>query len=97
MTHSDISRSWLYRRYLVADGNFVLDHLANRRGRDGVRLTSGAAYMAEPVRYGKHVKAAREGQEVSFAISEAATQLLWGEAPNELPTCSYDRQSPIRT
>ena len=64
-----MSYRWLYRRYLVADGNFVLDHLANRRGRDGIRLTSGAAYMTEPTRYAKHVKAGRETQEVSSASS----------------------------
>ncbi|KAJ3531308.1 hypothetical protein NMY22_g8207 [Coprinellus aureogranulatus] len=51
---------WLYRRYLAGDGNFVLDHLADK-GRDpGMSLTRGASYFAEPVRYEKHVKSTRE-------------------------------------
>ncbi|KAJ3533206.1 hypothetical protein NMY22_g7429 [Coprinellus aureogranulatus] len=57
-------KQWLYRRYIVADGNFVLDHLANRKGNTGVLLTRGASYMAEPIRLAKHLKASgKEGHE----------------------------------
>ncbi|KAJ3525648.1 hypothetical protein NMY22_g10486 [Coprinellus aureogranulatus] len=52
---------WLYRRYLAVDGNFVLDHLENRQGNQGVSLSRGALYMTEPKRYQKHIlSSARE-------------------------------------
>ncbi|KAJ3533262.1 hypothetical protein NMY22_g7406 [Coprinellus aureogranulatus] len=54
---------WLYRRYLVVDGNFVLDHMAVRD--EGTRLLNGAAYMTEPSRYAKHVAVTNERNEPS--------------------------------
>ncbi|KAJ3507665.1 hypothetical protein NMY22_g16859 [Coprinellus aureogranulatus] len=54
---------WKFRRYLVADGNFVLDHLAVNK--EGHRLINGAAYVTEPTRYARHVEISRERNEPS--------------------------------
>lgn len=60
----DKACSWLYRRYLAVDGNFVLDHLISKN--EGVGLIGGASFMAEPVRYKKHLKTTKESIEVSY-------------------------------
>ncbi|KAJ3533219.1 hypothetical protein NMY22_g7428 [Coprinellus aureogranulatus] len=62
---TDDKKTWLYRRYLAADGNFVLDHLA-KKSIPGRALICGSAYMTEPSRYEKHVKITPEPKEVSF-------------------------------
>ncbi|KAF6741412.1 hypothetical protein DFP72DRAFT_757635, partial [Ephemerocybe angulata] len=55
---------WKFRRYLVADGNFVLNHpIKNQGEEEPVWLTDGAAYMVERSLYAEHLEETREYQE----------------------------------
>ncbi|KAF5341217.1 hypothetical protein D9611_005928 [Ephemerocybe angulata] len=55
-----VGPQWLYNRYLVTDGNFVLNHAFKNRSDHPVYLTDGAAFMTERTAYGEHVKSSRE-------------------------------------
>ncbi|KAF6750154.1 hypothetical protein DFP72DRAFT_851846 [Ephemerocybe angulata] len=57
---------WKFRRYLVADGNFVLNHSIKKKSQDtvdSVWLTDGAGYMVERESYQEHLAIGREYQE----------------------------------
>src|SRR5882724_5354377 len=55
---------WIFRRSLVADGNFTADHMKIRCPEDDVNLTHGYGYMVEEGRYKQHLSDAQEFKEV---------------------------------
>lgn len=58
-------RLWMYRRFFVADGNFVLNHRERKTGEDApVWLTDGAAFMAKQSDYRHFVKNTIEKKQV---------------------------------
>lgn len=55
----------MYRRVLVADGNFVLNHKERKTGDDEpVWLTNGASFMAERDPYIEFLKNTKEPKQV---------------------------------
>src|SRR5882724_5884467 len=54
---------WLFRRSLVADGNFTVDHMKMRCPED-VNLTHGYGYVVEEGRHKQHLSDAQEFKEV---------------------------------
>src|SRR5882724_7165191 len=55
---------WLFRRSLVADGNFTADHMKMRNPEDDVNFTHGYGYVVEEGRYKQHLSDAQEFKEV---------------------------------
>ncbi|TEB28894.1 hypothetical protein FA13DRAFT_1632868 [Coprinellus micaceus] len=55
---------WRFWRYLVADGNFVLNHLLRYSREQGVSLMDGAAFMAEITRYTRHLENVQDPKEI---------------------------------
>jgi len=55
---------WLFRRSLVADGNFTADHMKMRCPDADVTLTHGSGYMVENKRYIEHLSQTVERQQV---------------------------------
>ena len=55
---------WLFRRTLVADGNFTADHMKMRCSEEDVNLTLGYGYVVEEGRYNQHLSDAQEFKEV---------------------------------
>ncbi|KAJ2923414.1 hypothetical protein H1R20_g13682, partial [Candolleomyces eurysporus] len=66
--------SWKYRRYLVADGSFVLNHLRSHGlNKDKtVFLADGAGYMTQKARYDEYVERTNEGNEPSTCYEHRA-------------------------
>ncbi|KAJ2928430.1 hypothetical protein H1R20_g8661, partial [Candolleomyces eurysporus] len=66
--------SWKYWRYLVADGNFVLNHLRSHGlNKDKtVFLADGAGYMTQKARYDEYVERTNEGNEPSTCYKHRA-------------------------
>ena len=60
---------WKYRRVLVADGNFSLDHMRMRRPDLDVGLTDGEGYVVESKQYQQHLKESIEIKEVWMLCS----------------------------
>ena len=61
-----ISR-WLYRRNIVVDGNFSLDHMKMKNpGRD-VFLNDGCGYLVDSARYKQHLASSTESTQVSIS------------------------------
>jgi len=58
---------WLFRRALVADGNFTADHMKMRCPEEDVNLTHGYGYVVEEGRYKQHLSDAQEFKEVPSA------------------------------
>jgi len=56
---------WLFRRTLVADGNFTADHMKMRCPEEDVNLTHGYGYVVEEGRYKQHLSDAQEFKEVA--------------------------------
>ncbi|KAF5319975.1 hypothetical protein D9611_011068 [Ephemerocybe angulata] len=67
-----LGSQWLYNRYLVTDGNFVLNHKVQKGSEDPIYLTDGAAYMTERNAYGKHLKTSREYVEAPLCSKHRA-------------------------
>lgn len=62
---TNIYRLWMYKRFLVADGNFVLNHRERKTGEDApVWLTDGAAFMAQRSDYRHFVENTKERKQV---------------------------------
>jgi hypothetical protein len=55
---------WMFRRTLVADGNFTADHMKMRCPEEDVPLTHGYGYMVEEHRYKEHLGNTTELKEV---------------------------------
>jgi len=55
---------WLFRRTLVADGNFTAYHMKMRCPEEDVNLTHGYGYVVEEGRYKQHLSNAQEFKEV---------------------------------
>ncbi|KAF6752303.1 hypothetical protein DFP72DRAFT_850109 [Ephemerocybe angulata] len=61
----DDEDQWKFRRYLVADGNFVLNHSIKKKSQDPIWLTDGASYMVERTAYQEHLEGGKEYQEAN--------------------------------
>ncbi|KDQ52137.1 hypothetical protein JAAARDRAFT_139229, partial [Jaapia argillacea MUCL 33604] len=51
---------WMYRRIIVADGNFSLDHMKMKKNPGEVALTNGEGYTVESGAYETYLKAVKE-------------------------------------
>ncbi|KAF6747984.1 hypothetical protein DFP72DRAFT_1074860 [Ephemerocybe angulata] len=58
-----LTELWLYKRYIVIDGNFKLHHLIIRGQDRGISLIAGAAYMIEKAYQDKVLKNAPESKQ----------------------------------
>src|SRR5882724_5863934 len=58
------SYRWIFRRKLVADGNFTVDHMKMRCPEEDVNLTHWYGYVVEEGRYKQHLSDAEEFKEV---------------------------------
>ncbi|KAF5342232.1 hypothetical protein D9611_002090 [Ephemerocybe angulata] len=67
-----IGPMWKYNRYLVSDGNFVLNHPIKQGSEEGVDLTEGRAFMTEKTAYGQHVKSSKEYKEAPMCNKHRA-------------------------
>jgi hypothetical protein len=56
---------WLYRRNIVVDGNFSLEHMKMKRPGQDVFLNDGCGYLVESKRYKRHLKSSTESTHVS--------------------------------
>jgi hypothetical protein len=75
-THSSVSflskwtsclrllHSWLYRRSIVVDGNFSLEHMKMKNSKDDVFLSDGEGYMVEMSPYQEHLDMSLETTQV---------------------------------
>src|SRR5215469_8086986 len=62
-----ITYRWLYRRNIVVDGNFSLEHMKMKQpGRD-VFLNDGCGYLVDSARYMKHLQSSTETTQVNFS------------------------------
>jgi hypothetical protein len=57
--------SWLYRRSIVVDGNFSLEHMRMKKGEDDVFLSDGEGYMVAFTPYQKHLDGSSQTTQVS--------------------------------
>lgn len=59
----------MYKRYLVADGNFVLNHAMQKRGQEeAIWLTDGAGFMARKSDYDEFIKMTKEPRQVRCTV-----------------------------
>ena len=59
-----LSRNELIRTFIM-DGNFSAEHMRCRTGETEVPLSSGMAFMADPVSYNAHLSTAKDVPPVS--------------------------------
>lgn len=65
---------WLYRRSIVVDGNFSLEHMKMKKPEGDVFLNDGKGYMVEWAPYKRHLDDSIESKQVcpscasSFAL-----------------------------
>jgi hypothetical protein len=57
-------QSWLYRRSLVVDGNFSLEHMRMKKGENDVFLSDGEGYMVQSLPYQEHLTSSLETPQV---------------------------------
>jgi hypothetical protein len=55
---------WLYRRNIVVDGNFSLEHMKMKKPGHDVFLNDGCGYLVESARYQQHLKSSIESTQV---------------------------------
>jgi hypothetical protein len=55
---------WIYRRTLVADGNFKADHMKMRRPDGDITLMDGTGFFVEQAPYQRHLQTAVELKQV---------------------------------
>jgi hypothetical protein len=58
--------SWLYRRSIVVDGNFSLEHMRMKKSEDDVFLSDGEGYMVQMLPYQEHLKTSIETTQVGL-------------------------------
>jgi hypothetical protein len=56
--------SWLYRRSIVVDGNFSLEHMKMKKSEDDVFLSDGEGYMVQLSPYQEHLNTSLETSQV---------------------------------
>jgi hypothetical protein len=56
---------WLYRRNIVVDGNFSLEHMKMKRPDQDVFLNNGCGYIVESSTYKQHLQNSTESKHVS--------------------------------
>jgi hypothetical protein len=56
---------WIYRRNIVVDGNFSLEHMKMKSDANDVSLNDGEGYMVEWLPYKQHLEASFETKQVS--------------------------------
>lgn len=59
--------SWLYRRSIVVDGNFSLEHMRMKKSEDDVFLSDGEGYMVQMLPYQEHLKTSIETTQVCLS------------------------------
>ncbi|KAL6298889.1 hypothetical protein BKA93DRAFT_820168 [Sparassis latifolia] len=62
----------VYRRTIVADGNFTLEHMKMRRPENDMPLTNGQGFMVDDVEYQDHLKCSKETIEKSRCANHRA-------------------------
>jgi hypothetical protein len=62
---------WLYRRNIVVDGNFSLEHMKMKRPGQDVFLNDGCGYMVQSAPYKQHLQNSTESTQVSIVYSES--------------------------
>jgi hypothetical protein len=55
---------WLYRRNIVVDGNFSLEHMKMKKPGCDVFLNDGCGYLVESARYTQHLQSSKESTQV---------------------------------
>ena len=61
-----LTRRWIYRRSIVADGNFHGDHMKMKYPENDVSLMSkGEGYVVEDTKYQSHLAESKESSQVS--------------------------------
>jgi hypothetical protein len=55
---------WIYRRNIVVDGNFSLEHMKMKSDADDVFLNDGEGYMVEWIPYKQHLEDSIETKQV---------------------------------
>ena len=66
------TRSLLFMRSFIADGNFKAVHLKQKDDASDVWLTSGEGFMTNEARYQIHLQKAQETKSVSGLVSPAS-------------------------
>ncbi|KAF6743574.1 hypothetical protein DFP72DRAFT_858661 [Ephemerocybe angulata] len=70
----DLTELWLFKRYIVIDGNFKLHHLLIRGEDKGISLIAGAAYMIEKGYMDRVLKNAPESKQEATCSEYKAVQ-----------------------
>jgi hypothetical protein len=60
-----ITWRWLYRRNIVVDGNFSLEHMKMKHPARDVFLNDGCGYLVESAGYKKHLQSSTETKQVN--------------------------------
>jgi hypothetical protein len=55
---------WIYRRSIVVDGNFSMEHMRMKKSEDDVFLSDGEGYMVQWEPYKQHLDASVEAKQV---------------------------------
>ena len=61
---------WLYRRNIVVDGNFSLEHMKMKQPGQDVFLNDGCGYMVQSAPYKQHLQNSTESTQVSTSYGE---------------------------
>jgi hypothetical protein len=77
------SNRWIFRRMLVADGNFKADHVRQKGAGDDIWLSDGTGMMTERAGYQDFLKNAKERSTVSSKYSGDTTSHFSQKAPCE--------------
>jgi hypothetical protein len=60
---------WLYRRSIVVDGNFSLEHMKMKKSEDDVFLSDGEGYMVQSAPYQEHLNTSVETTQVCSLVN----------------------------
>jgi hypothetical protein len=64
---------WIYRRNIVVDGNFSLEHMKMKKDIDDVCLSDGEGYMVQWMPYKQHLDLSIEGKYVCIILDHSFT------------------------
>lgn len=68
--------SWLYRRSIVVDGNFSLEHMKMKKSEDDVFLSDGEGYMVSWTPYQEHLEGSSETTQVVYTSIHPSSDCL---------------------
>jgi hypothetical protein len=68
--------SWIYRRNIVVDGNFSMEHMKMKNSGHDVFLSDGEGYMVQWVPYKQHLDSSLETKQVCPFCCHR-TQISW--------------------